>query len=66
MDFAIFLASGMFAAHQQFDQLFPNQLYTATLDNTGNNNTTCRTIADIHIRRDLDLPKWDSSEQQLP
>jgi hypothetical protein len=39
------------------------QLYTATLDNTGNNNTTCKTIEDIHIRRGL---KWKSNEQQLP
>jgi hypothetical protein len=43
---------------------FPCQLYTVTLDNTGNNNTTCRTIEDIHKRRGL--PKWNSSEQQLP
>lgn len=39
------------------------QLYTATLDNTGNNNTTCKTIEDIHIRRGLE---WNSDEQQLP
>ena len=26
-----------------------NQLYTATLDNTGNNNMTCKTIEDIHV-----------------
>ena len=40
------------------------KLYTATLDNTRNNNTTCRTIGDIHDRRGL--PKWNSDEQQLP
>jgi len=39
------------------------QLYTATLDNTSNNDTTCRTIEDIHIRRGLE---WNSDEQQLP
>jgi hypothetical protein len=39
------------------------QLYTATLDNTGNNNTTCKTIQDIHTRRGLE---WNSDEQQLP
>jgi hypothetical protein len=39
------------------------QLYTATLDNTGNNNTTCKTIQDIHARRGLE---WNSSERQLP
>ena len=39
------------------------QLYAATLDNTGNNNTTCQTIEDIHVRRGL---KWNSNEQQLP
>jgi hypothetical protein len=39
------------------------QLYAATLDNTGNNNTTCKTIEDIHVRRGL---KWNSKEQQLP
>jgi hypothetical protein len=40
-----------------------SQLYAATLDNTGNNNTTCKTIEDIHVRRGL---KWNSKEQQLP
>lgn len=40
-----------------------HQLYAATLDNTGNNNTTCKTIEDIHIRRGLE---WNSAEQQLP
>jgi hypothetical protein len=39
------------------------QLYTATLDNTGNNNTTCKTIETIHNRRGL---VWNSEEQQLP
>ena len=38
------------------------QLYTATLDNTGNNNTTCKTIQDIHTRRGLE---WNSNERQL-
>lgn len=40
------------------------QLFTATLDNTSNNNTTCQEIEDIHARRGL--PRWDSSEKQLP
>src|SRR5271156_4722657 len=39
------------------------QLDTATLDNTGNNNTTCKTIEDIHICRGLE---WNSDEHQLP
>ena len=39
------------------------QLYAATLDNTGNNNTTCKTIERIHDLRGL---KWNSGEQQLP
>ena len=39
------------------------QLYTATLDNTGNNNTTCKTIEHIHAHHSL---KWNSGEQQLP
>ena len=39
------------------------QLYTATLDNTGNNNTTCKTIERIHNHRGL---TWNSGEQQLP
>ena len=39
------------------------KLYTATLDNTGNNNTTCQTIQDVHERRGLE---WNSNEQQLP
>src|SRR5882672_8240535 len=39
------------------------QLYTATLDNTGNNNTTCKTIETIHNRWGL---VWNSEEQQLP
>ena len=37
------------------------QLYVA-LDNTGNNNTTCKTIQEIHTRRGL---MWKSDEQQL-
>ena len=40
------------------------QLYTATLDNTSNNNTTCQEIEDIHRRRGLS--RWNSSESQLP
>ena len=40
------------------------QLYTATLDNTGNNNTTCKTIEDIHVQ--WGLPKWDHRKKQLP
>jgi hypothetical protein len=39
------------------------KLYTAMLDNTGNNNTTCKMIQDIHTRRGLE---WNSDEQQLP
>ena len=39
------------------------QLYAAMLDNTGNNNTTCKTIQEIHTRRGL---VWKSDEQQLP
>ena len=35
----------------------------ATLDNTGNNNTTCKTIQDIHTCHGL---AWNSAEQQLP
>ena len=34
-----------------------------TLDNTGNNNTTCQTIQDIHTCHGL---VWNSTEQQLP
>ena len=49
-------------SHQSDYQL--NQLYTATLDNTGSNNMTCKTIQDIHARRGL--PLWNSGEQQLP
>jgi hypothetical protein len=40
-----------------------DQLYTATLDNMGNNNTTCKTIQDIHTHRGLE---WNSDGQQLP
>ena len=39
------------------------QLYTATLDNTTNNDTTCKAIAEIHTRRGL---RWNHKEQQLP
>jgi len=39
------------------------QLYTATLDNTSNNNTTCKVIEGVHVRRGLE---WNSDEQQLP
>jgi len=34
------------------------------LDNTSNNNTTCKTIQDIHVRRGL--AEWNSDELQLP
>jgi hypothetical protein len=34
-----------------------------TLDNTGNNNTTCKTIERVHDHGGL---KWNSGEQQLP
>jgi hypothetical protein len=40
-----------------------SQLYAATLGNTGNNNTTCKTIEDIHIHQGL---RWNSDKQQLP
>jgi hypothetical protein len=40
-----------------------HQLLTATLDNTSNNTTTCKTIEALHSRRKL-LP-WISSENQL-
>ncbi|KIK00082.1 hypothetical protein K443DRAFT_101041, partial [Laccaria amethystina LaAM-08-1] len=40
-----------------------DHLYTATLDNMGNNNTTCKTIQDIHTHRGLE---WNSDGQQLP
>lgn len=43
--------------------MWRRQLYAATLDNTGNNNTTCKTIQDIHTHRGL---AWNSAEQQLP
>jgi hypothetical protein len=39
------------------------KLYAAMLDNTGNNNTTCKTIQDVHERQGLE---WNSAEQQLP
>jgi hypothetical protein len=39
------------------------QLHTLTLDNTSNNNTTCKTIEALHDRRKL---QWDSKENQLP
>ena len=39
------------------------QLYTATLDNTSNNDTTCQTIANVHTCRGL---AWNNKEQQLP
>ena len=35
----------------------------ATLDNTSNNNTTCKTIERIHVRQGLE---WNSKELQLP
>jgi len=38
--------------------------YTATLDNTSNNDTTCKTIQDIHARQGL--PEWNREEMQLP
>jgi len=40
-----------------------SQLYTATFDNTGNNDTTCKTIENIHRLRGLE---WNRDEQQLP
>ena len=46
-----------------FDSHVTDQLYTATLDSTGNNNTTCKTIEDVHICRGL---MWNSDQQQLP
>ena len=38
-------------------------LYMTTLDRMGNNNTTCKTIQDIHTCQGLE---WNSNEQQLP
>jgi hypothetical protein len=38
------------------------QIYMVTLDNTGNNNTTCKTIEEVHNCRGL---LWNSDEQQL-
>jgi hypothetical protein len=46
-----------------FSLIVSGQLYTVTLDNTGNNNTTCKTIERIHDHRGL---TWNSGEQQLP
>ena len=45
------------------DSNLHSQLYAATLDNTRNNNTTCKTIQDIHTHRGL---VWNSDEYQLP
>ena len=39
------------------------QLYTATLDNTSNNNMACEAIKDVHVRRGLE---WNRHKQQLP
>ena len=39
------------------------QLYTATLDNTSNNNTACEAIENVHVCRGLE---WNRHEQQLP
>ena len=38
-------------------------LHGNTCDNMGNNNTTCKTIEDIHTHQGLE---WNSKEQQLP
>lgn len=40
------------------------QLYTVTLDNTSNNNTTCEAIELIHARRKY--TPWKAEENQLP
>lgn len=40
------------------------KLYSVTLDNTSNNNTTCETIESLHARRLYD--SWKASENQLP
>lgn len=40
------------------------QLFTVTLDNTSNNNTTCETIKTFHKRRLYEL--WNAKENQLP
>lgn len=44
--------------------IFYYKLYTATLDNTSNNDTTCETIEKIHNIRGF--PTWSRREQQLP
>jgi hypothetical protein len=49
--------------HVIYSHVTNSKLYTATLDNTRNNNTTCRTIEDVHVCRGLE---WNSYEQQLP
>ena len=33
------------------------------MDNTSNNNTACKAIEDVHVRRGLE---WNRHEQQLP
>lgn len=38
------------------------KLYAAILDNTGNNNMTCKTIQDVHKHQGFE---WNSDEQQL-
>jgi len=52
-------------ANDQSNQsnLLMSQLYTATFDNTGNNDTTCKAIQNIHRLRGLE---WNRDEQQLP
>ncbi|GLB45657.1 hypothetical protein LshimejAT787_2500490 [Lyophyllum shimeji] len=40
-----------------------SKLYTATLDNASNNDTSCTTIKDVHNRRGL---VWKADENQLP
>lgn len=41
-----------------------SKLFTITLDNTSNNNTTCETVETFHRRRFYDL--WKTQENQLP
>jgi hypothetical protein len=46
------------------DSLLTQQLFTITLDNTSNNNTTCEAVETFHTRRRYD--DWNAKENQLP
>ena len=39
------------------------KLYVATLNDTGSNNMTCKTVQDVHKHWGLE---WNRNEQQLP